>query len=63
MPKRQRPGAISAIVAAVMARMAGPRVNTLVTAHVIDSSGSQPAHNASGPNPSLADTSPVHASV
>ena len=61
-PRQKRPGAISAIPAALMASVAGPRVKTLAMAMPTRIPVAMPT-TASGENPSMPSTSNDHASV
>ncbi len=63
MPSANRPGAASAIDAAVCASRAGPRVNAGAMATPLRNVGVHAAASASGVNPSWLFASPVHTSV
>ncbi len=62
-PSTKRPGAASAIVAASIARSAGPRVNTLAIALPSRRPSVHSAARASGMKASVPSTSAVQASV
>ena len=63
IPRRKRPGAAAAIVAADCAISAGPRVKTGTIAVPSDSEGCQSEASASGVNASLPATSELQTSV